>query len=121
MHNPRVQLAEPAVAHYLRFVNRHGPLDPRSQRKLLREARNGDGDALDHVFKATRPLMVELARQQYAGGLEFMDLVAEGSVALIMAIREYDEESHGPFDIHVIRRVRLALETAEAEAERRAS
>lgn len=121
MPSARTHLDEAGVAHYLRLVNRYAPLDAASERALLLRAQDGDGDAFDRVYNANRPLLVALARQQHNGGLDFMDLVAEGSVALIAAIREYDARRDGTFDTHVIGRLRRALESADLEAEREAS
>jgi RNA polymerase sigma factor (sigma-70 family) len=67
-------------------------------RDLIVRARAGDADALEAVLDQTRGLVTALAaRFTPRGTVEVDDLVQEGRVALLLAVRSYDPAGGASF------------------------
>ena len=78
------------LRHYLRCVAGHAPLEKQEESLLLRRSRQGDREAFDRLIGANLQYVVRLARTFRNRGLSDLDLIAEGTVALIMTVR-YDD------------------------------
>lgn len=61
---------------------------------LIQRARNGDKAALEELVKKYTPMVRYIARNYYAYYLDLEDLVQEGMIGLLQAIREYDGEQY---------------------------
>jgi RNA polymerase sporulation-specific sigma factor len=61
---------------------------------LLQRARSGDRQAQEELVRKYTPLVRHIVRNYYARFLEFDDLMQEGLIGLLHAIREYDGEHY---------------------------
>lgn len=59
---------------------------------LIERARHGDRTAQEELVRKYTPLVRHIVRNYYARFLEFDDLMQEGMIGLLHAIREYDGE-----------------------------
>lgn len=84
---------------------------------LVADAQAGDRRALELLCEAYLPLVRARARER-AGRepVSYADLVQDGSVALVEAVRAYDPEHGAPFAAFAATRVRYAIADACARA-----
>lgn len=61
---------------------------------LIQRARHGDHSAQEELVRKYTPLVRHIVRNYYARFLEFDDLMQEGMIGLLHAIREYDGERY---------------------------
>jgi len=68
-------------------------MDSGEQRELLRRAGAGDKASQERLVEAFMPTVLRLARTRSEQGLPLGDLVQEGSIGLIEAIKAYNGSS----------------------------
>lgn len=103
---------DPAFHRFLDLARRHAPLDRRQEVDLIARYRAGDARALDRLVDANLRYVVDIATinaDLVRDDMDLMDLCAEGTVALIKAVRRYDERWHGPFKLHLVSRIHRAM------------
>lgn len=71
--------------------------EPVSDEKLCRMAQQGDGTAAEDLVKRYTRLVKTCARPYFLVGADAEDLIQEGMLGLMKAIREYDESKGVPF------------------------
>ncbi len=95
------------------------PLDAREQEELLRRAADGDKASQDVLVEAFMPTVVRMASARSEQGLPVGDLVQEGSIGLIEAIRGYKGSGESDFrrfaEAHIAAQLTIAID-AEAAA-----
>ncbi len=80
-----------AMATYLREVQRHPLLTPdETQRLAIRLAENGDPQAAAALVTANLRLVVKIAYEYRRAYRNIMDLVQEGNIGLMQAVKRYD-------------------------------
>ena len=91
---------------------------PLSDEVLCRMAQQGDGSAAENLVKRYTRLVKTCARPYFLVGADAEDLIQEGMLGLMQAIREYDGKrgvSFGAFArVCVTRRIFSAVRTAAA-------
>jgi RNA polymerase primary sigma factor len=87
-------------------------LDPAEQDELLRRAAGGDKASQDRLVEAFLPAVVRLAEARRDEGLPLGDLVQEGSIGLIEAIRTFG--ASGEPDFRRYAEVRIAAQLTAA-------
>jgi RNA polymerase sigma-32 factor len=91
------QLYMPAVGdgfeHYMARVNRFDLLSPEEEFELAaRFQRDGDLEAAHRLVCANLRFVVKVALEYRGYGLRLLDLVQEGNVGLMQAVRKFDPE-----------------------------
>lgn len=76
---------------FFREIRNQSPLTPYEENTLFKKVREGDREALDRIVKANSKFVVSFAKQYLNKGLNLMDLVQEGLLALVEAAKRYDE------------------------------
>lgn len=87
-------------------------LDAAEQAELLRRAGDGDRSSQDRLVEAFMPTVMRLASARGEQGLPLGDLVQEGSIGLIEAIRSFS--ASGEPDFRRFAEVRIAARLAGA-------
>jgi RNA polymerase primary sigma factor len=82
------------------------------QRTLLAAAQHGDRDALDRLVGDHLDLVRAVAARYRGCGLDFDDLVQEGSIGLLDAIERYDTGRGVPFEAYARLRIQGAIRNA---------
>lgn len=78
---------EAGLQHYLEAVAGHAPLTRLEEGILVRRSRAGDREAFDRLVDANLTYVVRLARRFRNRGLSDLDLIAEGTVVLMLVVR----------------------------------
>ena len=81
-----------ALAEYISRVRKIPRLSREVEHELALTARNGDTDAAHKLVEANLRFVVAVALQYRRYGIPISELIAEGSVGLILAVRKFDPE-----------------------------
>ena len=79
--------------HYMAQINRFGLLSAEQEHELAaRYQRYGDLDAAQRLICANLRFVVKVALEYRGYGLRLLDLVQEGNIGLMQAVRKFDPE-----------------------------
>jgi RNA polymerase sigma-32 factor len=79
--------------HYMVQVNRFDLLSAEEERNLaLRHLQDGDMQAAHRLVCANLRFVVKIANEYRGYGLRLLDLVQEGNIGLMMAVKKFDPE-----------------------------
>lgn len=76
---------------YLKDVRKYKTLDVEEELSLIRKAQAGNRKALEKVINSNLRFVISLAKQYSSFGCPILDLVNEGNIGLIEAIKGFDE------------------------------
>lgn len=76
---------------YLKDVRKYKTLDVEEELFLIRKAQAGNRKALEKVVNSNLRFVISLAKQYSSFGCPILDLVNEGNIGLIEAIKGFDE------------------------------
>jgi RNA polymerase primary sigma factor len=107
------------VAVYLREVGTVEPLTEAEEAKLFRElGHSGERDeqrenvAARRLIESQLMLVVNIAEKHSASGAPLVDLIQEGNIALINAVRSFAESPIGDFTAHAAASIEEAIAKA---------
>ena len=81
-----------ALDKYLHDISRIQMLSADEEAELARRIRSGDQEALDKLTRANLRFVVSVAKQYQNQGLSLSDLINEGNVGLMKAVKRYDPD-----------------------------
>jgi len=86
------ELSREPIDVYMRNITRTPLLDKEEEVELSRRSMTGDEQARERLIRSNLRLVVKIAYEYKDFGVNIMDLVCEGNVALIRAIERYDPD-----------------------------
>lgn len=89
-------------------------LDEDEEERLLEKAAAGDGDSLDRLVAANLGLVIRVAKSREDKGLSSADLVQEGSIGLVEAVRLFAVSGQEHFAAFAERKVGEQMDAAIA-------
>ncbi len=92
MSAPRTRKNPALVQRYMAEVNRRPCLNRAEETALARRLRQGDSRAAEALVVANLRFVVKIAHGYAGYGCNLLDLVQEGNVGLIEAVRRFDPE-----------------------------
>lgn len=79
--------------HYMAQINRFALLDREEEQELARRYRlQGDVDAAHRLITSNLRFVVKIANEYRHYGIKLIDLVQEGNIGLMMAVKKFDPE-----------------------------
>ena len=94
-----------------------GKYDRLTDEQLMEKLRAGDRDIMDYIMVKYKSMVRKKARAMYLLGGENEDLVQEGMIGLIKAVRDYDESQGASFssfaELCVSRQMYSAIEASK--------
>jgi RNA polymerase sigma-32 factor len=83
---------DPEISRYIEKVRQIPKLSREEEHELGVRALDGDREAIDGLVQANLRYVVAVALQYRRYGIRLSDLIAEGNVGLMMAVRKFDPE-----------------------------
>jgi DNA-directed RNA polymerase sigma subunit (sigma70/sigma32) len=100
-----------------RQARNHGPLQPTEEERLLHLSALGDRSSEDHIVAANMTMVIRLATARGEQGLSVLDLVQEGAIGLVEAVRSFATSGQITFASYAEQKVGALMDSAiEAEA-----
>ena len=88
--------------------------DPHERDRLLNAVRDGQA-AQEHLIKANSRLVVSVAKKYVGRGVPFLDLIQEGNIGLIRAVKKFDYRRGYKFSTYATWWIRQAVTRAIAD------
>jgi RNA polymerase primary sigma factor len=103
---------------YLREISRHPLLTRTEEIELAKRIEAGDAGARERMVTANLRLVVAVARRYRGHGLDFMDLIQEGSLGLMQAVDKFDWRRDAKFSTYSVWWIRAAIGQALSNCSR---
>ena len=100
---------------YWRDIKDAEPLSREQEIELFTRARQGDEEARQNLVTANLRFVVSVARDYKDYGLSLLELISEGNIGLMEAIRRFDETRGFKFITYAVWWIRQAILKALAE------
>jgi len=94
---------------YCRDIQHYPPLSREEEIELSRRARNGDEQARQQLVTANLRFVVSIAHEYTGRGLSLMELISEGNMGLLEAVRRFDETRGFKFITYAVWWIRQAI------------
>ncbi len=91
-----------------------GVSDPEERKRLEKRVEEGK-EAQDHLIKANSRLVVSVAKKYIGRGVPFLDLIQEGNIGLIRAVKKFDYRRGYKFSTYATWWIRQAVTRAIAD------
>lgn len=101
-----------ATRLYLNEIGAARLLSPREELRVARRVRRGDQRARQRMIVCNLRLVVKIARRYLDRGLPLLDLIEEGNLGLIHAVRKFDPERGFRFSTYATWWIRQSIERA---------
>ena len=106
------------IALYLQEISRIKLLTAEEEQDLARRVQAGDTDAERRLVEANLRLVVKIARRYLRRGLSLLDLIEEGNVGLLHAVRKFQAGRGTRFSTYATWWIRQAVVRALANQAR---
>lgn len=106
------------VERYRIEMERYKPLADSELRSLITLAQNGDRNALNRVINANLRIVFSISKRWANMGLDFEDVLQEGNIGLIAAVKTFDVSRGTKFSTWVLERVREHINIGLTEKSR---
>jgi len=103
-----------ALDRYLEEISGAAQLSQDEESNLLERTAKGDAKAEEKIAKAYLKKVVSIAKSYHVEGVSFEDLINEGNIGLMNAIRKYRAESKVPFAVYAARHIRESINSSLA-------
>jgi RNA polymerase primary sigma factor len=100
---------------YLRSIGRVPLLSAEEEVALAKRIERGDVTAKQHMIEANLRLVVSISKGYLGRGLNFLDLIQEGSLGLIRAVEKFDYRRGYKFSTYATWWIRQAVTRAIAD------
>jgi len=97
---------------YLNEIGASNLLSADEEKQLSRLAQRGDEPARQRMIESNLRLVVKIARRYINRGLPFLDLIEEGNLGLIHAVKKFDPERGFRFSTYATWWIRQTIERA---------
>lgn len=101
-----------ALAAFARSLKAGRPIEPTEEAALLERAARGDRTSEERLVAASLPMVIRLAGSRKDQGLSAADLVQEGSIGLVEAVRSFAGSGAPDFGKYAEARVGAQMDAA---------
>ncbi len=107
-----------ALSKYLEEIGRFNPMSPEEEIEMTQKVRQGDRVALKKMTEANLRFVVSVAKDYQGQGMPLTDLINEGNLGLIKAVKRFDETRGFKFISYAVWWIRQSILQALAEHSR---
>ncbi|MCF6150225.1 MAG: RNA polymerase sigma factor RpoD/SigA [Candidatus Kuenenia sp.] len=93
-------LTDSALQTYLKEIQNFPLLTLEEEQDITRKAAEGNSAAREKLIKANLRLVVSIAKEFVNRGISFLDLIEEGNLGLIRAVKDFDPLSGNKFSTY---------------------
>jgi len=104
-----------SVEAYWQDIHHFQPLSRQRECELVAKAREGDERAMHQMVEANLRFVVSIAKEYNGRGLSFIELISEGNIGLMEAVKRFDETRGFKFITYAVWWIRQAILKAVAE------
>jgi RNA polymerase primary sigma factor len=97
------------VRIYLQDIGDSKPISREEEVDLFKQVRDGDDEAVQKLVRANLRFVVTVAREFMGRGLPLIDLIAEGNMGLLEAVRRFDVTRGFKFITYAVWWIRQAI------------
>ena len=109
---------EDPVRMYLKEIGKISLLSTEEEIELAKKMELGDEEAKKRLAEANLRLVVSIAKRYAGRGMQFLDLIQEGNLGLIMAVEKFDYRKGYKFSTYATWWIRQAITRAIADQAR---
>ena len=106
------------VKIYLKEIGRVPLLSPDEETELAKRMAEGDSYAKKRLSEANLRLVVSIAKKYVGRGMQFLDLIQEGTLGLLKAVEQFDYTKGFKFSTYATWWIRQAITRAIADQAR---
>ena len=99
-----------ALTYYMNRIGSFDLLTADEERELLNKVKDGDGAARDKLILSNLRLVVSVANKYKNRGIPFIDLIQEGNIGLMEAVKRFNIEKETKFSTYATWWIRQAIE-----------
>lgn len=106
--------SDPVIRIYLREIGQIRLLTPQEEIDLAARIKKGDREAETLMIKANLRLVVKIAHDYANLGLPTLDLISEGNIALLKAVKRFDPAMGGKLSTYAAWWIKQSIKRALA-------
>jgi RNA polymerase primary sigma factor len=103
------------ISLYMRELSKIPLLSKEEEENLARQAAKGNAEARDKLVKANLRFVISIAQKYRGQGLPLEDLISEGNVGLLIAVKRFDIEKGYRFITYAVWWIRQSISKAISE------
>lgn len=107
-----------SIGQYLRELRKYPPLPPEKERELAIKAQQGDKQAQDELVRHNLRFVFTIAKKYQNRGVPLEDLVAEGNLGILRAVKKFDPDKGVKFISYSVWWIKQSIRAALAEGQR---
>jgi RNA polymerase primary sigma factor len=111
-HRQRSDAVQSPLETYLREINATPLLNADQEKELARRIEGGDREARDRMVRANLRLVVNIARGYTGKGLSLQDLIEEGNLGLLRAVKGFDPSMNTRFSTYASYWIKQSIKRA---------
>lgn len=106
------QFIEETLDAYYKLVGHYPLLDEKEEKSLLKKMKDGDTEAYNRLVCSNLRLVVHVAKKYINRGLDVDDLIQEGTLGLITALKRYDAKFHSRISTYAMYWIKQSIQRA---------
>lgn len=105
---------DPSLQRYLKEVAQYPLISPEREIELSVLIKQGNKDAIAEMTRANLRLVIKIAREYANLGLPLLDLISEGNIGLVKAVKRFDPAKGGKMSTYGAWWIKQAIKRALA-------
>ena len=107
-----------SVKSYLKEIGQYPLLSAEEEKELAKRILQGDKEARDKLINSNYRLVVSIAKHRIGRGMPFLDLISEGNLGLMKAVKKFDYTKNFKFSTYATWWIKQAINRAIADQAR---
>ena len=104
-----ISTGEEDMRQYLSEIRKFPRLTAEQERQLAQRCAQGDADAIRQMVNCNLRLVVSVAREYAGRGVPLLDLIQEGSIGLLVAVKKFDYTLDFRFSTYATKWIRQGI------------